>query len=109
MSLYRSHLARVARHRWPRIKRILPWAVLTLAVGLLAYFGSSVDWPGVWQAVRRIPRQTLLLAAALVPPAYLAYAALDLQGVAGIAPTQQVQGRISKLGGRTQDRNQKQR
>lgn len=80
MSLYRSHLARVARHRWPRIKRILPWAVLTLAVGLLAYFGSSVDWPGVWQAVRRIPRQTLLLAAALVPPAYLAYAALDLLG-----------------------------
>ncbi|WZB76577.1 hypothetical protein WJ972_13625 [Achromobacter insuavis] len=71
MSLYRSRLARLARHRWPRVKRVLPWAVLALALVLLGYFGSAVDWPGVWQAVRRIPRDTILLAAALVLPAYL--------------------------------------
>ncbi|WP_241133679.1 lysylphosphatidylglycerol synthase transmembrane domain-containing protein [Achromobacter insuavis] len=78
MSLYRSRLMRAARRRWPRVKRWLPWVVLALAAGLLAYFGSSVDWPQVWQAVRRIPRAAVLLAAALVLPAYLAYACLDL-------------------------------
>ncbi|CUJ49633.1 lysylphosphatidylglycerol synthase domain-containing protein [Achromobacter dolens] len=80
MNLRRAPLVRAARRRWPRIKRVLPWIVLALALGLLGYFGGSVDWPGVWQAVRRIPRETLLLAAALVVPAYLAYAALDLLG-----------------------------
>lgn len=80
MSLYRSRLMRAARHRWPRIKKVLPWVVLAVAAALLVYFGSSVDWPQVWQAVRRIPRDTVLLAAALVAPAYLAYAAMDLLG-----------------------------
>ena len=78
--LYRSRLLRAARRRWPRIKKVLPWAVLTLAACLLVYFGSSVDWPQVWQAVRRIPPGTLLLAAALVVPGYLAYASMDLLG-----------------------------
>jgi uncharacterized membrane protein YbhN (UPF0104 family) len=78
--LYRSRALRAARHRWPRIKKILPWVVLALALGLLAYFARSVDWPQVWQAMRRIPRDAVLLAAALVVPAYLAYASLDLLG-----------------------------
>mgnify|MGYP002041241680 FL=1 len=71
---------RAARRRWPRIKKILPWVVLALALGLLAYFARSVDWPQVWQSVRRIPRDTVLLAMALVAPAYLTYASLDLLG-----------------------------
>ena len=59
--LFRSPLMRAARRRWPRIKKILPWVVLALALGLLAYFARSVDWPQVWQSVRRIPRDTVLL------------------------------------------------
>ncbi len=80
MSLYRSRLARIARHRWPRIKRVLPWMLLALAAFLLAYFAASVDWRQVWQAMRRIPRDAILLAAGLVAPAYLAYASMDLLG-----------------------------
>lgn len=80
MSLYRSRLMRAARHRWPRVKKVLPWVALAVAAALLVYFGSTVDWPQVWQAVRRIPRGAVLLAGALVLPAYLAYAAMDLLG-----------------------------
>lgn len=80
MRIFRSSLMRAARHRWPRIKRILPWLVLAIVAALIVYFGRSVDWPQVWQAMRRIPASAILLAAAMAAAGYTAYGALDLLG-----------------------------
>ncbi|KRC79218.1 hypothetical protein ASE30_24895 [Achromobacter sp. Root83] len=71
---------RAVRHRWPRIKRILPILVLLVVGGLLYYFGRSVDWPQVWIAMRKIPAERIAVAAGLVLAGYLAYGSLDLLG-----------------------------
>ena len=71
---------RALRHRWPRVKRVLPVLILLVVAGLLYYFGRSVDWPQVWASMRRIPPQTIGIAAGLVVAGYLAYGCLDLLG-----------------------------
>lgn len=78
MRVFRSSVLRTVRHRWPRIKRVLPVLVLLVVGGLLYYFGRSVDWPQVWIAMRKIPQGTIALAAGLVLAGYLAYGSLDL-------------------------------
>ncbi|WP_313463268.1 lysylphosphatidylglycerol synthase domain-containing protein [Achromobacter sp.] len=80
MRVFRTNFMRSLRHRWPRIKKVLPWLILALVAGLLFYFGRSVDWPQVWQAMRRIPRDALLLAGGLTVLGYLSYGVLDLLG-----------------------------
>lgn len=80
MRVYRTTFMRTMRHRWPRIKKVLPWLILAVVAALLFYFGRSVDWPQVWQAMRRIPRDAILMASGLVVLGYLSYAALDLLG-----------------------------
>ncbi|MDX3988680.1 MAG: lysylphosphatidylglycerol synthase domain-containing protein [Achromobacter sp.] len=80
MRVYRTTFMRTLRHRWPRIKKVLPWLILAVVAALLFYFGRSVDWPQVWQAMRRIPRDAILMASGLVVLGYLSYAALDLLG-----------------------------
>ncbi|MFD4836655.1 lysylphosphatidylglycerol synthase domain-containing protein [Achromobacter sp. NPDC058515] len=78
MRVFRSSLMRAVRHRWPRIKRVLPVLVLLVVGGLLYYFGRAVDWPQVWIAMRKIPNTTIAVAAGLVLAGYLAYGCLDL-------------------------------
>ncbi|HEY9269955.1 MULTISPECIES: lysylphosphatidylglycerol synthase transmembrane domain-containing protein [Achromobacter] len=78
MRVFRSTLTRAWRHRWPRLKRALPAVVLVLVAALLYYFGRSVDWAQVWIAMRRIPPDTIAVAAGLVAAGYLVYGALDL-------------------------------
>ena len=78
MRVFRSTLTRAWRHRWPRLKRVLPALVLALVAALLYYFGRSVDWAQVWIAMRRIPPGTIAAAAVLVVAGYLSYGALDL-------------------------------
>ncbi|MGV2899604.1 lysylphosphatidylglycerol synthase domain-containing protein [Achromobacter sp. AGC78] len=80
MRVYRTTFMRSLRHRWPRIKKVLPWVVLAVVAVLLFYFGRSVDWPKVWQAMRSIPGESILMASGLVVLGYLSYAALDLLG-----------------------------
>ena len=78
MRVYRTNFMRSLRHRWPRIKKVLPWLILAVVAGLLFYFGRSVDWPQVWQAMRRIPADAILMAGGFVVLGYLSYGALDL-------------------------------
>jgi len=78
MRVFRSSFMRALRHRWPRIKRMLPCAVLVAAAVLLYYFGRSVDWAQVWRAMRAIPPAGVALAAALSLAGYLAYGGMDL-------------------------------
>jgi uncharacterized membrane protein YbhN (UPF0104 family) len=78
MRVFRSTLTRALRHRWPRVKRILPAVVLAVVAGLLVHFGRTVDWPQVWVSMRQIPSATIALAAGLVIAGYLAYGAMDL-------------------------------
>lgn len=78
MRVFRTTFMRSLRHRWPRIKKVLPWLILAVVAGLLYYFGRSVDWPQVWQAMRRIPQSAILTASGLVVLGYLSYGALDL-------------------------------
>ncbi|QKQ47534.1 MULTISPECIES: lysylphosphatidylglycerol synthase transmembrane domain-containing protein [Achromobacter] len=78
MRVFRSSLTRALRHRWPRLKRILPALVLVVVAALLIHFGRSVDWPQVWVSMRRIPGGSIALASGLVVAGYLAYGALDL-------------------------------
>ena len=80
MRILRTSAWRALRHRWPRIKRVLPVVVLVVVAGLLYYFGRSVDWPQVWISMRRIPGQTIAIAGAMVVAGYLAYGSLDLLG-----------------------------
>ncbi|MGE8639799.1 MAG: lysylphosphatidylglycerol synthase domain-containing protein [Achromobacter sp.] len=80
MRVFRTTFMRSLRHRWPRIKKVLPWLILAAVAGLLFYFGRSVDWPQVWQAMRRIPRDAILMAGGFVVLGYLSYATLDLLG-----------------------------
>lgn len=78
MRIFRTTFMRTLRHRWPRIKKVLPWLILAVVAALLFYFGRSVDWPQVWQAMRRIPQSAILIAGGLVVLGYLSYGALDL-------------------------------
>jgi uncharacterized membrane protein YbhN (UPF0104 family) len=78
MRVFRSTLTRALRHRWPRLKRILPALVLAVVAALLIHFGRAVDWPQVWVSMRAIPGRTIMLACALVAAGYLAYGAMDL-------------------------------
>lgn len=78
MRIFRTTFMRTLRHRWPRIKKVLPWLILAVVAALLFYFGRSVDWPQVWQAMRRIPQSAILMAGGLVVLGYLSYGALDL-------------------------------
>lgn len=78
MRVFRSSLMRTVRHRWPRIKRVLPVLVLVVVAGLLYYFGRSVDWAQVWIAMRKIPREAIAVASGLVAAGYLAYGGMDL-------------------------------
>lgn len=80
MNVLHTGPMRALRHRWPRIKRVLPVLVLIVVGGLLYYFGRSVDWPQVWLAMRKIPGQTIAIAGGLVVAGYLAYGSLDLLG-----------------------------
>ncbi|SSW66872.1 lysylphosphatidylglycerol synthase domain-containing protein [Achromobacter agilis] len=80
MRVFRSTLMRTLRHRWPRLKRVLPALVLIVVAGLLIHFGRAVDWPQVWISMRAIPASTIALAAGLVVAGYLAYGAMDLLG-----------------------------
>lgn len=80
MRIYRTNFMRTLRHRWPRIKKVLPWLIVAVVAALLFYFGRSVDWPQVWESMRRIPRDSILMAAGLVVAGYLSYGALDLLG-----------------------------
>ncbi|WMD22207.1 lysylphosphatidylglycerol synthase domain-containing protein [Achromobacter seleniivolatilans] len=80
MRIFRTSFMRSLRHRWPRIKKVLPWLILAVVACLLFYFGRSVDWPQVWLAMRRIPRESVLIAAGLVASGYLIYGSLDLLG-----------------------------
>ena len=80
MRILHSSPMRALRHRWPRIKRVLPVLVLLVVGGLLYYFGRSVDWPQVWISMRKIPGQTIAIAGGLVVAGYLAYGSLDLLG-----------------------------
>ncbi|KGD86889.1 membrane protein [Achromobacter sp. RTa] len=78
MRVFRSTLTRALRHRWPRLKRVLPALVLIVVAGLLVHFGRAVDWPQVWISMRKIPAGTIALASGLVVAGYLAYGAMDL-------------------------------
>lgn len=79
---------RTTRRRWTRIsprarRSIGRWlAVLILAVvaGMLYYLARDVDWPGVWKAVRALPRPTIALAIAVALGGYLAYSLMDVLG-----------------------------
>ncbi|MGY6272225.1 lysylphosphatidylglycerol synthase domain-containing protein, partial [Achromobacter denitrificans] len=78
MRVFRSTLTRALRHRWPRLKRILPALVLIVVAALLVHFGRAVDWPQVWISMRKIPAGAIALACALVAAGYFAYGAMDL-------------------------------
>lgn len=79
---------RTARRRWTRISprtrhalgRWLAILVLAVVVGMLYYLARDVDWPGVWKAVRALPRSTIAIAIAVALSGYLAYSFMDILG-----------------------------
>lgn len=55
-------------------------AVVAVIGWLLLRQAREVDWPGVWQALRALPRGTLALGALLAWASHLAYGCFDLFG-----------------------------
>ena len=69
-----------AHQGWARLRRIAPWALSLLVLGLLARQIQTIDWPEVWQALREQPRPGLALAGALALVSYALFASYDLVG-----------------------------
>ncbi|MEO8057810.1 MAG: lysylphosphatidylglycerol synthase domain-containing protein [Burkholderiales bacterium] len=65
---------------WAWLKRIAPWALSLLVLGLLARQIHTIEWPEVWQALREQPLPGLALAGALALVSYALFAAYDLVG-----------------------------
>jgi glycosyltransferase 2 family protein len=69
-----------AQRAWRWFKRVAPWALAALVLTLVAFEARRVDWPGVWQALRRQSPGWLVAAAALSLFSYALYATFDLVG-----------------------------
>jgi len=69
-----------ARQAWTWLRRIAPWALSLLVLGLLARQMQTIEWPEVWQALREQPRPGLVLASALALVSYALIATYDLVG-----------------------------
>lgn len=67
-----------ARPWWPVLKRILTAAFFALVLYLLVSQARAVEWGEVFAAVRRLPPQVLLAAAALAAASHATYSCYDL-------------------------------
>ena len=65
---------------WGWFKRVAPWALAALVLGLVARQARTVDWPAVWQALQSLSAAHLAAAAMLALVSYGLYAAFDLFG-----------------------------
>lgn len=65
---------------WPAAKKGLTIAFFVVVLGLVANHARTIDWPAVWQSMRRTPLLALLTAAALAAVSYALYSAYDLLG-----------------------------
>lgn len=64
--------------RWTR--RLAPWVLAALVLGLVAQQARAVDWPEVGQALRQMPPWRLAAAAGIAVLSYAVYAGFDLVG-----------------------------
>lgn len=69
-----------ARRAWGWVKRIAPWALAALVLGLVAQQARSVDWPEVWASLQKMSPARLALAAGIAAVSYAVYAGFDLVG-----------------------------
>jgi len=65
---------------WPWAVRIASLAFLLVVAVLLYRQAHTVDWPGVWQAMRALPPAVLLTAGGLALASHLTYGSYDLIG-----------------------------
>jgi hypothetical protein len=65
---------------WGWFKRVAPWALAALVLGLVARQARTVDWPAVWQALQSLSAAHMAAAALLALVSYGLYAAFDLIG-----------------------------
>ncbi len=64
--------------RWAR--KVFPWVLAALVLGLVARQARTVDWSAVWFAVQAMPATHLVLAVVLAALSYTLYASFDLIG-----------------------------
>jgi uncharacterized membrane protein YbhN (UPF0104 family) len=64
--------------RWTR--KLFPWVLAAIVLGLVARQARAVDWSAVWTAVQAIPGERLAWATGLAVLSYTLYASFDLIG-----------------------------
>ena len=65
---------------WPLVKRVGAWLFFAAVLALIVRQARTIDWSEVLDALRAIPRPTLLAAAALAACSHLLYSTFDLLG-----------------------------
>jgi uncharacterized membrane protein YbhN (UPF0104 family) len=65
---------------WPLVKRAAAWLFFAAVLALIVRQARTIDWSEVLDALRAIPRPTLLAAAALAACSHLLYSTFDLLG-----------------------------
>jgi len=65
---------------WGWTRRLSPWVLAAIVLGLVARQARMVEWAEVWVAVQSLAVSQLALAAALAGLSYTVYASFDLVG-----------------------------